>query len=108
MIHVCMCCYDTTYCETCFNKYVTSGTLPYKKCDPAHQFVAVRGPPKDHDDTKVAIRDSIRDREEWLNSIIKAWELEEEWHPATTASEFATIDTVVENRSMKETGEEAP
>jgi hypothetical protein len=31
MIHVCMCCYDTTYCETCFNKYVIAGSLPYKK-----------------------------------------------------------------------------
>jgi hypothetical protein len=55
----------------------------------------------------VAIGDSIRDREERLVSMRKSWELEE-WHPATTSSEFATIDTVVENGSMKETGEEAP
>ena len=102
-----MCCYDTTYCETCFDKYVIAGTLLYKKCDPTHQFVAVTGPPKDLDDTKVAIGHSIRDREEWLNSIRKARELEE-WHPTTIASEFATIDAFVENGSMKETGEEAP
>ncbi len=80
MIHVCMNCHDTTYCDTCFNKYVFAGVLPYKKCDPTHHFVSITGPPKDLDDKKVAIGDSIQDREEWLNSIRKAWGLDE-WHP---------------------------
>jgi tetratricopeptide (TPR) repeat protein len=106
MIHVCIYCYDTTYCEKCFNTYVIAGTLPYKKCDPTHQFVTVTGPPKDLDDAKVVIRDSIQDREEWLNSIRKAWGLDE-WHPVTPGG-FATIDAAVENVSMKETGEEVP
>jgi tetratricopeptide (TPR) repeat protein len=110
MIHVCMNCYDTTYCDSCFTKYVFAGILPYKKCDPTHQFVSLTGPPKDLDDTKVVVGDNIRVREEWLNSIRVAWDLDE-WHPTSptlaispTAEERAvTIEAVGETGSTKET-----
>lgn len=109
MIHVCMNCYNTTYCDSCFNRYILPGTLPYKKCDPTHRFVPVTGPPKNLDDAKVVVGDSIRDREEWLNSIRTAWGLNE-WHPAsatlekspTTAGDRVTIETAVENNSSEE------
>jgi hypothetical protein len=113
MIHVCMNCHDTTYCDPCFNKYIFAGTLPYKKCDPTHQFVSATGPPKGLDDAKVVVGGSIRDREEWLNSIRTTWGLDE-WHPvsATSATSptadggFTTIETAIENEPTKEIGEQ--
>lgn len=112
VIHVCTNCYDVAYCDPCFNKYVFAGTLPYKKCDSTHHFVSVTGSPKDLDDTKVVVEGSIRDRQEWLNSIRTAWGLDE-WHsapitseisPAATGARVATTETVSVEDSTGEKG----
>jgi hypothetical protein len=101
IVHVCMYCYDTTYCEACYKNYIMTDKLPYKKCDSNHEFEPVTGPPKGLKDTKMLLGDGLADRAEWLNSIRRAWDLPESQSETTTVV-LASIDSVIENGPGKE------
>jgi hypothetical protein len=64
--------------------------LPYKKCDPTHEFVYVMGPPKKMRPDQIKVDGEIVDIERWLNVIRKDWDIALEGHTVQPSLELET------------------
>ena len=70
--HWCRYCADYVFCDECFQT-LQAGNMPYRVCDPTHDFYTRTFPAKSPPKGVVRVGDQVRPIPEWLDDLRKAW-----------------------------------